>query len=134
MRLRFTSWIPSLKPERIIATQWGCIQRRLAQKGVQWEQAKSIPIGYNEEYARIQMRIRKENPPRIIDEMRKAYELGDEERLIEPGDRAILTTDSKQSLKAVVACKVAKSALAVHEYIHFNTQGGIDQVCSNRLA
>ena len=103
MRLRFTSKISSLKPERVIATLWGCIQRRFKQKGVKWDNAKNICIRYNEEPARVRVRVREVDQIMIARAKVKELILGDIERLLELGDKAILTTESKQSLKVVMA-------------------------------
>lgn len=88
MRLKFKSCIPHLCEERIIATLWGCIQRRLSQKGVQWENAKNIPIMYNEERACVKFFLEQEprNPSGEIQKAIKPRE--DLERLlkIELGD------------------------------------------------
>ena len=53
MRLKFMNKMEDLKEERVIATLYGCIMRRLLQKDVSWNNAKFIPINYNEESAEI---------------------------------------------------------------------------------
>lgn len=40
----------NLRKERIIATLWGCIHRRLKKKQVLWNNARFIPLQYNEEH------------------------------------------------------------------------------------
>lgn len=115
MRLRFTSRIPALKAERVIPTLWGCILRRLIQKGVQWDHAKNIPIGYNEEEAKIRMLLKNElrTPARNTWKIEHPFGLGDVERHLEQGGSAILThtTESKQSLKVAGACIVPRSRI-----------------------
>lgn len=58
--------------------------------------------------------------------------LGDIERLLELGDKAILTTDSKQSIKVVMAVRERRSQIAVHEYIHFHAQAHAAQFVCKR--
>lgn len=47
MRLFFKGRVPELRADRLIATFWGCIHRRLQQKDVVWSDAHFIPIQYN---------------------------------------------------------------------------------------
>lgn len=53
MRLKFQNGIPKLKKERIISKLVGCIHRRLDQKQVLWNNAKYIPLQYNEQRGNI---------------------------------------------------------------------------------
>lgn len=80
------------------------------------------------------MRIRNYAQPLKTNEKHKEIVLVDVERLLQPVDSAIHTPKSKHSLKAVIACKVDRSCIAVHEYIHINAQGGVEQMCSKHLA
>ena len=58
----------------------------------------------------------------------KEIALGAVDRLLEPGDKAILTTESQQSLKVVMTGKEMRSPIAIHEYINFNALGHIGQM------
>lgn len=130
MRLRFTTRIYKLMEERIIATLWGCIQRRLQQMNVTWEQAKSIPIEYNEEEGTIQMQIKNFQP---VDKNHidwNFFGMGDVERHLERGDRAILNTRNEKNIKVTVACNIPVYRVKPIEHIHFNAQVRVQQLCS----
>ena len=57
MRLRFNSNIPKLQSERLIATLYGCMLRRLRQKNATWEMAKQIELKYNETQAEMEFQV-----------------------------------------------------------------------------
>ena len=103
MRLRFKTRIQQLKAERVIATLWGCMQRRLLQMQVSWEQAKSIPIAYNDEEATIRMQIKNFQPLTRVHRDWNAFGLGDVERHLERGDRATLSKRNDKGIKLTVA-------------------------------
>ena len=64
--------------------------------------------------------------------MAKEIALGAVDRLLEPGDKAILTTESQQSLKVVMTGKEMRSPIAIHEYMRFNAKGNAEQMyCKN---
>jgi len=50
-RLLFKTNIDKLEEERIVATLWGCIQRRIMQSPLTWMQPtpKNITLNYNED-------------------------------------------------------------------------------------
>lgn len=46
VHLRCENWVSDLRADRLIATLWGCIRRRLLKEGVTWNNAKNIPINH----------------------------------------------------------------------------------------
>ena len=99
---------------------------------MKWDNAKNICIRYNEEPARVRVRVREVDQIMIARAKVKELILGDIERLLELGDKAILTTESKQSLKVVMAVRERRSQIAVHEYIHFHAQAHAAQFVCKR--
>lgn len=54
-RLDLKSRLPLLRSERLISTLFGCINRRLQQKDVSWNDAKFIYLQYNEEHGKLHL-------------------------------------------------------------------------------
>ena len=70
---------------------------------VSWEQAKSIPIAYNDEEATIRMQIKNFQPLTRVHREWNAFGLGDVERHLERGDRATLSKRNDKGIKLTVA-------------------------------
>lgn len=97
MRLMFDLRIPNLQKDRFIATLYGCMQRRLRQKGITWEEADQISIQYNEEDAHVDFQVPADRPvdTRFYFIPGRPYGL---ERLLEAGDRGLLCARSKYQI------------------------------------
>jgi len=81
-----------------------------------------------EEPATIRIRVRDVDHIMLAKARAKELVLGAVERPLEKGDKALLTTQSKQSLKVVMTGEEIRSPIAIHEYIHFNALGHIGQM------
>lgn len=128
MRLKFQNVIPKLKKERIIAKLVGCIHRRLDQKQVLWNNAKYIPLQYNEQRGNIQLFPTKGKRAGDMKYKDLIGRLGKLESILKTGDKGLLTTEEGHRLKLVLAHKEKSSPRMSDEYLYFNAQMQITQV------
>lgn len=118
----------NLRKERIIATLWGCIHSRLKKKQVLWNNARFIPLQYNEEHAEILLCSKKEKLGVAKGDNELIERMGKIEDMLQPGEREILTTQRKQRMKVLLVEKMSKSRHSYEEYIHFHAQMQTEQV------
>ncbi|RRT54622.1 hypothetical protein B296_00043972 [Ensete ventricosum] len=106
MQLQFHSTIQELDEQRVIATLLGCIKRRMQQKGVEWENAKEVPLRYNDEAASISWATTYKSQAGLAEDPGDEYEKRREwgiERHLRKGDRGILITRARIIAKVQVA-------------------------------
>lgn len=128
MRLMFGIRIPNLQKERFIATLYGCMLRRLRQKGITWAEADQISIQYNEEAAHIDFEVPADRPVDTSFDFlpRRPYGL---ERLLNVGDRGILRVKSKyQIAKVAVEYKDPFDGLKRKENMALAAQMSVEQL------
>ncbi|CAL9208288.1 unnamed protein product (mitochondrion) [Musa hybrid cultivar] len=128
MRLMFGIRIPNLQKERFIATLYGCMLRRLRQKGITWAEADQISIQYNEETAHIDFEVPADRPvdTRFDYIIGRPYGL---ERLLDVGDRGILRVRSKyQIAKVAVEHKDPFDAMKRKENMALAAQMSVEQL------
>ncbi|RWW29236.1 hypothetical protein GW17_00006248 [Ensete ventricosum] len=122
MRLKFNSKLKKLLSQRVVATLWGCIERRLNQKKATWETVNQIALKYNEEVASIKLRATpRDEEARKLEKLRWNREWGIEADLKE-GDRGIIHTEAGTHFPVVVVRKGIFGEHSWNEYIDFTAK------------
>lgn len=99
MRWKLKNNIKNFRSERLIATLEGCIHRRLARKLVLWNNARYIPLQYNEDHATVLL-----CPKKHTMGVEKGYDetLGvpaEIEERLQLGDRGVVSTSAKPLMR-----------------------------------
>ncbi|RWW33480.1 hypothetical protein GW17_00001819 [Ensete ventricosum] len=122
MRLKFNAKLKKLLSKRVVATLWGCIERRLNQKKATWDTVNQIALKYNEEVASIKLRATpRDEETRKLEKLRWNREWGIEADLKE-GDRGIIHTESGTHFPVVVVRKGIFGEHSWNEYIDFTAK------------
>lgn len=87
----------------------GCIHRRLDQKQVLWNNAKYIPLLYNEQRGNLLLFPTKGKRAGDMKDKDLIGRLGKLESILQTGDRGLLTTEEGNRLKLVLAQKEKSS-------------------------
>ncbi|RZS17409.1 hypothetical protein BHM03_00049548, partial [Ensete ventricosum] len=128
IRLRFKSVVKRLQKNRVIATLYGCIMRRLQQKGVTWEEAKNVAIAYNQEDVLIRFMIPMSEQDTRASQRQNAKRI---ERALREGDCGLLEADGKRYAKLYVEHKHQPEGFAIDghgEIMHLAVQYTIQEL------
>ncbi|KAJ8466049.1 hypothetical protein OPV22_028601 [Ensete ventricosum] len=122
MRLKFNAKLKKLLSKRVVATLWGCIERRLNQKKATWDTGNQIALKYNEEVASIKLRATpRDEETRKLEKLRWNREWGIEANLKE-GNRGIIHTESGTHFPVVVVRKGIFGEHSWNEYMDFTAK------------